>query len=90
MRTFRAFAILQLADLATTLIALRLGAFEQNPLLLAGFMTTYGATAGIVLSKALLLALGLGLSRRGYLVTNVVFSGIVTWNLSVIARLCFG
>jgi hypothetical protein len=84
-----AFIALQFADFATTMIALHMGAVEENGLV-SHFMTI-GSLQGLILSKLLVLAIATGIIRaRKYRVlrwANVVFSGVVLWNVVTIARL---
>jgi hypothetical protein len=83
------FFLLQIADLATTVWTLKLGGAEINPLVLA-FMTA-GPLMGLFLAKVVVMLVAVGcalLSKHRTLQrANVVFAGIVAWNLSVIARL---
>ena len=83
------FFVLQVADAATTVVALRLGGAEDNPLI--QMFMSMGPVAGLILAKALvlLIAFGCALSSRARVLrhANVAFTGIVAWNLIVIARL---
>jgi hypothetical protein len=83
------FFLLQIADLATTLVTLNLGGAEKNPLIQA-FMSI-GPVEGIIYAKivVLLFAIGCSISRKRRLLqwANVVFAGIVVWNLVVITAL---
>jgi hypothetical protein len=83
------FFVLQVADAATTVVALRLGGAEDNPLI--QMFMSIGPVAGLILAKTLvlLIAFGCALSSRARVLrgANVVFTGIVAWNLIVIARL---
>ena len=83
------FFALQVADAATTLVALRLGGAEDNPLI--HMFMSIGPLAGLILAKAivLLIAFGCALSSRTRALrhANFAFTGIVAWNLIVIARL---
>jgi len=85
------FALLQVVDLATTLIAMAMGGGEQNPIV-AHFMAL-GPVRGLILSKLLvcgIAATGALLHKdRGLRRANLAFSGIIAWNLAVIARLAF-
>jgi hypothetical protein len=84
-----AFGALQLADIATTILALRLGGTESNPLIRV-FMYL-GPVRGLLVSKTVVVLLAIGCALLGKLGTlrcaNVVFAGIVAWNLIAIARL---
>jgi Domain of unknown function (DUF5658) len=83
------FSFLQLADLGTTVAVLRLGGVEENPLV--KILMVFGPVAGLILAKLVTLAIGAGCflstKPRALRVANVVFAGIVVWNLSIIARL---
>jgi hypothetical protein len=83
------FFALQVADAATTMVALQLGGAENNPLI--HMFLSIGPVAGLILAKVLvlLIAFGCALSSRARPLrhANVVFTGIVAWNLIVIARL---
>ena len=87
--SFLIFLALQAADFATTMIVLNLGGAEANPLV-KQFMTT-DPLQGLLTAK--LLALGIGgiclvLGKlRAIKVTNLAFSAIIAWNVSVVARL---
>jgi hypothetical protein len=83
------FIGLQIADLLTTVWALKLGGFEENVVVRA-FMSV-GPYAGLILSKLVLLSIALGFALWKKQATlryaNVVFTAIVAWNLTVIVRL---
>ena len=83
------FVALQIADVVTTLIALRLGGAEQNSLI--AHLMVFGSVEGLLLSKAIVLALALfavwTLRYRVLRWANIAFTGIVLWNLSIILRL---
>jgi Domain of unknown function (DUF5658) len=83
------FALLQLLDIATTLIALALGGAEQNPLV--GHMMLTGTVTGLILSKLIVVGLAVAfiLIGRGRVIrwANVAFSLIVVWNVTIICRL---
>ena len=85
------FVFLQLADFATTMIALNTGGVEKN--FFVSRLMIIGSLQGLILSKAIILGIALaGVRLRklwilGWL--NVVFGGVVLWNLVVIARLAF-
>lgn len=85
------FALLQVMDLATTLVALAMGGGEQNPLV-SHFMAL-GPVRGLILAKLLVLAVaatGALLHKdRGLRWANVGFSAVIAWNIAVIARLAF-
>ena len=85
------FVFLQLADFATTMIALNTGGVEKN--FFVSHPMIIGSLQGLILSKAIILELPLAAVRLKKLWVlgwvNVVFGGIVLWNLVVIARLAF-
>ncbi len=88
-KVFLIFALLQLADLGTTLTVFKLGGGEQNPLV--QHLMAVGSIQGVILAKVITLAIGVGLlmaaKYRTLRIANVIFAGIVAWNLSIIARL---
>ncbi len=80
------FLYLQLLDLLTTLVGFKLGASEASPFI--RFMMHAGPAAGLLISKAIALAIGgfcIG-SGRYRLMRWVAYwySGLVAWNLLVI------
>ncbi len=83
------FILLQVMDFATTLTVLAMGGQENNPIV-AHFMAL-GPVSGLFLSKLVITGLavaGATLGKnRGLRVANIVFMGIVAWNVSIIARL---
>jgi hypothetical protein len=84
------FLLLQVLDVATTILALALGGHEQNPLV--GHFMALGPIQGLIVSKLLVFALALAIVlvlRRQNAIrwANIVFSLIVAWNLTTIARL---
>ncbi len=83
------FVALQTADVVTTLIALRLGGEEQNSLV--SHLMVIGSVQGLLLSKLIVLALAFFALRtlrfRVLRWTNVAFTCVVLWNLSIIFRL---
>jgi hypothetical protein len=83
------FVVLQIADLLTTVLALKLGGVEANAMVQA-FMSV-GPYTGLILSKLVVLSLALGFALWSKQATlrhaNVVFAAIVAWNLTVIVRL---
>jgi hypothetical protein len=80
------FIYLQLLDLLTTLLGLRLGAVEASPFV--RLLMHAGPAAGIAASKVLALALGaycvytkrIGLIR----VAAYWYGGLVAWNLIIL------
>ncbi len=70
---------------------LSMGGAESNPLV--SYLMSLGPFRGLVLAKSLVIALAAAGSamHRGWAlgVANLVFSGVVAWNCSIIARLAF-
>ncbi|HTQ54716.1 MAG TPA: DUF5658 family protein [Bryobacteraceae bacterium] len=89
-KSFLIFALLQVADLTTTLIVFRMGGVEQNPLV-QHLMAAGGAVQGVILAKIIALAVGVtclvASKHRALSIANLVFAAIVAWNLTIIARL---
>ena len=83
------FVYLQLLDLLTTLVGLRLGAVEASPFV--RLMMHAGPAVGLTVSK--ILALGLGgfcvYTRRLRLIrlASYWYGGLVTWNLIILVFL---
>jgi Domain of unknown function (DUF5658) len=83
MALIQVFVYLQLLDLVTTLLGLRLGAAEASPFV--RLLMHAGPAAGIAASKVLALALGafcvytrrFGLIR----IASYWYGGLVAWNL---------
>ena len=88
-KLFSIFLLLQTADFATTAVTMRLGATELNPVVHA-FMSLNPLT-GLLLAKvgALVIGAACALSnKRGALQkANLVFTAIVLWNVTILARL---
>ena len=86
MAVYEVFIYLQLFDLLTTLIGFRLGASEASPFI--RMLMQAGPVAGVVLSKALALAMGgvcVYLQKERILRWAVYwYTGLVAWNLIVI------
>jgi hypothetical protein len=83
------FVFLQFGDVVTTLAALRLGGFEQNTLV--SHLMIVGPLQGLLLSKMIILAVAaiaaIGRRYRTLRWGNVAYSGVVLWNLFIIAML---
>ncbi len=83
------FFVLQAADVITTLVAIRLGGAERNSLI--SHLMVFGSLQGLLLSKTIVLALAAFAActfrYRALRWANIALTGIVAWNLSVIARL---
>jgi hypothetical protein len=90
VKTICAFILLQIADFITTLIAISLGGAEKNPLV--GFIMGFGIHEGLLVAKLIVIALGLlgaiAGKYRGLRMANIVFAGVVLWNVTIIGRLC--
>ena len=91
MKLLPVFVLLQLMDVATTIVALNFGAAEQNPVI--GRFMALGPIPGLIMSKlvvvafaALLLTWG---KTRALRLANVAFGLIVIWNLTIIGRLAW-
>jgi Domain of unknown function (DUF5658) len=85
METTYIFVYLQLLDLLTTLVGLKLGAKELSPFVV--MLMHAGPGTGIALSKVLALALG-GVcvyAKKDHLIRWVTYwyGGLVVWNLMV-------
>ena len=72
-------------DLLTTLAAFRAGGFEVNPLV-ASLTIHFGRVGGVVLSKVIAVLLMLGVRRRLWMV-NLVYIGVICWNVVVVISL---
>jgi hypothetical protein len=83
------FVVLQAADLATTALTLKLGGAEINPLVHS--VMSMNPVVGLIVAKmlAVLIAIGCASLNKAKALqrANLVFGGIIIWNLSVIARL---
>jgi hypothetical protein len=91
MITQLTFVFLQLADFATTMIVLHIGGVENN--FFVSRLMIIGSLQGLILSKVIILAIAAAAVRlrRHWVLgwVNVIFGGVVLWNLLVIARLAF-
>lgn len=89
MLTQITFIFLQLADFVTTMIALHMGGFESNSLV-TRFMAI-GSLQGLILSKVIILAIAAAIviARKQHVLrwANVIFTGVVLWNVIVIVTL---
>ena len=78
------FVFLQLLDFLTTMVGLKWGAHEMNPVILH-FMRM-GPLVGLLACKVLILALGAVViwfqRRRVILAVNYLFALLVIWNLT--------
>ncbi len=91
MSTLLIFAVLQAADLATTLAFLKGGAAEANPLVTALIRALGQPAPAVLLVKAVACAMALYAwrTRRTRLLrrANIFFALCVAWNLLVLSRL---
>jgi hypothetical protein len=80
------FIFLQILDVLTTLIGLRLGAGEASAFV--GSLMHLGLVPGLMISKILAVLLVLIALRRKkpqiVVIANIWFAGLVTWNLLLI------
>ena len=87
--TLATFILLQVMDLSTTLTAFALGGRENNPLV--AHIMAVGPIGGLLISKLAVIGIAVAAAtlrrHRGLRVANVAYSGVVAWNLTVIARL---
>jgi len=87
MTLIEAFVLLQVLDVATTLIGLHIGGSELNPII-ASLIRLTEPTIGLLLAKSI----GFGLG--GYFIwrqktrlirrINIFFAALVIWNIAVI------
>ncbi len=85
LRSRYAFLCLQVLDLATTLIAFHMGAFEMNPLV-ARFAGSLGPVGGVLCSKAIACLIVLRV-RRMVWIANLFYTGVVFWNCAILLAL---
>lgn len=85
LRSRYTFVVLQVLDLATTLLAFELGGVEMNPLVarLAAFL---GPIGGILCSKAIACLIILRVRRLMWL-ANLIYTGVVFWNCLILFAL---
>lgn len=83
------FILLQILDMATTLVVLAMGGRETNPIV-QHFMTV-GPVAGLIISKLTVTVIAVAVvalrRNRGLRLANLAFTGVVAWNFTIIARL---
>ena len=84
-----AFALLQILDVVTTLVVLGMGGVEKNPLV--ALSMTLGPITGLLVAKLIIFGIA-GIAAflrktRGLRLANLVFMGVVVWNITIIARL---
>jgi hypothetical protein len=82
LRSRWTFVGLQVLDLLTTLYAFHAGALEVNPLV-AHLTVVFGRFRGVLISKLMAVAIAMGV-RRLLWVINLIYIGIVAWNLITI------
>jgi hypothetical protein len=83
------FILLQVMDLSTTLTAFALGGQENNPFV--AHIMAVGPVRGLLISKLAVTGIAVAAAalrrHRGLRMANFAYSGIVAWNVTVIARL---
>jgi len=84
LNTRSSFILLQVLDLLTTLAAFRVGGFEVNPLV-ANLTIHFGRVGGVGLSKVIAVLLMLGVRRLW--IVNLVYIGVICWNIVVVVSL---
>lgn len=86
MPIFQVFVFLQILDVLTTMIALRNGGFETNPIV-KQFMS-FGPAEGLIAAKLVVVAIAaMMLCWQRYRVVslaNYVYAVVVCWNLTVL------
>jgi len=82
------FVALQCLDLLTTLAAFSRGGVELNPVV-RSLIPLIGTVMAVITSKAILVSLVFLLSRRKRILYfgNILYSGIVAWNLVIVSAL---
>jgi hypothetical protein len=81
------FAALQVMDIYTTLLVFSLGGYESNPVM-GWWLGRTGPIVGLLLGKLLAFGIYLVLDRyrpRGARKVKLFYTGVVTWNLAVLA-----
>jgi hypothetical protein len=86
------FLYLQLLDLLTTLVGLRMGATEASPFIRA--LMEFGPAVGVLLSKLIAITLGVLCVwlDKAHLIRKICYwyAALVVWNLSVLLSLQAG
>ncbi len=85
LKSRSAFIGLQVLDLATTLIAFHMGAFEMNPLV-ARFASSLGPIGGVLCSKTIACLIVLRV-RRLVWIANLFYTGVIFWNFVILFAL---
>jgi Domain of unknown function (DUF5658) len=75
------FVVLQVFDLATTLVAFRSGGVEANPLV-AHLTAAFGRFNGVLISKIMAIVIAMGVRKRLWII-NLFYAGIIFWNILV-------
>lgn len=82
MPLFQVFVFLQFLDLLTTVLVLKLGGYEANPLV---HYLRFGPVGGLVIAKGLVVAIGGAViwyhRHRVVFIANYAYAGVVCWNL---------
>lgn len=82
----RAWVLLQVGDLLSTLYIFHLGGYEANPLV-SGLMPVTGTVGGIFAMKFIGCAIVIPLrSRRIILAGLAITSAILAWNLGLVTK----
>jgi hypothetical protein len=82
------FVGLQILDLLTTLYAFHVGLFEANPFV-THLTMLFGRFRGVLISKLAAVAIAMGVRRLIWIV-NILYIGIVSWNLVSITGMILG
>jgi hypothetical protein len=82
------FIALQCMDLLTTLAAFSHGGMELNPIV-SSLMPWMGRALAVLVSKAILISLFLIFNRQHRILrfANILYGGVVAWNLATILML---
>jgi hypothetical protein len=77
--------MLQCLDLLTTLLAFSHGGIELNPIV-RSIIPGFGPVPGVIASKAILITLAFPLSRRKRILLfgNILYIGVVAWNIGIL------
>ena len=85
LRSRYSFMVLQVLDLATTLLAFHMGAFEVNPLV-ARMGHWIGPLEGVLCSKTIACLIVLRVRRLVWL-ANLFYTGVICWNCAILLAL---
>ena len=84
---FQLFLFLQVLDLLTTIVVLKLGGYEANPVV--NYLMRLGPIEGLLLAKTVVIAGGAAIvwynRHRVVFLANYAYAGIVCWNLAILA-----